>query len=102
MGDTYRQDILGAKRVGMKTIWLNNRHEPRALAADDPPDEEIETLSELIEKPILKILEPTYYANVRLSIRASGLERPFLAAWIASVHKGLFWKSGSDNWFHPA
>ena len=47
VGDTYQQDILGAKRAGMKTVWLNNRHEPRALAADDPPDYEIETLSEL-------------------------------------------------------
>jgi HAD superfamily hydrolase (TIGR01549 family) len=53
VGDTYRQDILGAKRVGMKTIWLNNRGEPRSLAADNPPDAEIETLSELIEKLVL-------------------------------------------------
>jgi HAD superfamily hydrolase (TIGR01549 family) len=55
VGDTYRQDILGAKRVGMKTIWLNNRHEPRSMAAEDPPDDEIETLSELIERPILRV-----------------------------------------------
>lgn len=56
VGDTYRQDILGAKLVGMKTIWLNSRREPRLLAADDPPDAEIETLSELIgESMVMKV-----------------------------------------------
>jgi HAD superfamily hydrolase (TIGR01549 family) len=49
VGDTYLQDILGAKQVGMKTIWLNSRHESHALAAGDPPDAEIGSLSELIE-----------------------------------------------------
>ena len=53
VGDTYQQDIVGAKRVGLKTVWLNNRHEPRAMAKDNPPDHEIETLAELLEKPIL-------------------------------------------------
>jgi len=53
VGDTYQQDINGAKRVGLNTVWLNNRHEPRAMAVENPPDYEIETLSELIEKPIL-------------------------------------------------
>ncbi len=52
VGDTYRQDILGAKRAGLKTVWLNSRHEPRALAIDNPPDYEIETLVELLEIPI--------------------------------------------------
>jgi HAD superfamily hydrolase (TIGR01549 family) len=53
VGDTYQQDIVGAKRVGLKTVWLNTRHEPRTMARDDPPDYEIETLAELIEKPIV-------------------------------------------------
>lgn len=53
VGDTYQQDIVGAKRVGLKTVWLNTRHEPRNMARDDPPDYEIETLAELVEKPIL-------------------------------------------------
>ena len=47
VGDSYQQDIVGAKRVGMKTVWLNNRHEPRAMAVDNPPDYEIETLAEM-------------------------------------------------------
>ena len=56
VGDTYHQDIVGAKRAGLETVWLNSRHEPRAVAVDDPPDYEIEILSELIEKPILSML----------------------------------------------
>ena len=52
VGDTYQQDILGAKRAELKSVWLNTRHEPRAMTADDPPDYEIETLAELIEKPL--------------------------------------------------
>jgi HAD superfamily hydrolase (TIGR01549 family) len=56
VGDTYQQDIIGAKRAGLKTVWLNNRHEPRSMAVENPPDFEIETLSELFEKPILLLL----------------------------------------------
>jgi HAD superfamily hydrolase (TIGR01549 family) len=54
VGDTYQQDIVGAKRVGLKTVWLNARHEPRTMAQDDPPDYEIDMLAELVEKPILR------------------------------------------------
>jgi len=53
VGDTYQQDIIGAKRVGLKTVWLNCRHEPRAMVKGNPPDYEIEALEELLEKPIL-------------------------------------------------
>ena len=53
VGDTYQQDIIGAKRVGLKTVWLNTRHEPRTMARDNPPDYEIENLAELIEIPML-------------------------------------------------
>ena len=49
VGDTYLQDIIGAKRVGLKTVWLNTRHEPHTMARDDPPDYEIASLSELLE-----------------------------------------------------
>jgi HAD superfamily hydrolase (TIGR01549 family) len=52
VGDTYQQDIVGAKRVGLKTVWLNCRHEPRSLAENDPPDYEIESISQLIQLPI--------------------------------------------------
>jgi FMN phosphatase YigB (HAD superfamily) len=51
--DSYQQDIIGAKRVNLKAVWLNNRSEPRALAQENPPDFAIETLSELLELPIL-------------------------------------------------
>jgi HAD superfamily hydrolase (TIGR01549 family) len=52
VGDSYQQDILGAKGAGMKTVWLNARHEPRIMAIGNPPDYEIESLSELIGLPI--------------------------------------------------
>ncbi len=52
VGDTYQQDIIGAKGVKLRTVWLNSRHEPRAMAKDDPPDYEIESLSQLMELPI--------------------------------------------------
>ena len=51
-GDTYQQDIVGAKRVQFKTVWLNNRHKLRELAAANPPDYEIASLAELMKLPI--------------------------------------------------
>jgi HAD superfamily hydrolase (TIGR01509 family) len=52
VGDTYQQDIVGAKQVGMRTVWLNCRHEPESLAKDDPPDFEIESITQLSQLPI--------------------------------------------------
>lgn len=46
VGDTYYQDIVGAKNVGMKTVWLNSRNE---LVNDkDSTDYEIFSLQELL------------------------------------------------------
>jgi HAD superfamily hydrolase (TIGR01549 family) len=53
IGDTYQQDIIGAKHVGLNAIWLNTRHEPQGIAIDNPPDYRIETLSDLITRAIL-------------------------------------------------
>jgi HAD superfamily hydrolase (TIGR01549 family) len=52
VGDSYAQDILGAKRAGLQTAWLNPRHEPCPTTGDNQADYEIETLAELTEKPI--------------------------------------------------
>lgn len=49
VGDTYRQDVVGARSVGMHVIWLNSRNEPVAQAAQNPPDEIIHSLEELLE-----------------------------------------------------
>jgi HAD superfamily hydrolase (TIGR01549 family) len=53
VGDTYAQDIRGAQRVGMRTIWLNSRHESREDARDQPPDAEIHHIRELLHHPLL-------------------------------------------------
>jgi HAD superfamily hydrolase (TIGR01549 family) len=49
VGDTYKQDIVGARAVGMRTIWLNCRNEPVSQAASNPPDAIINSLEELLE-----------------------------------------------------
>jgi HAD superfamily hydrolase (TIGR01549 family) len=48
VGDTYRQDIIGARSAGMHVIWLNSRGEPTSQAAQNPPDSIINSLEELL------------------------------------------------------
>lgn len=45
VGDTYAQDIIGAKKAGMKTVWLNCRHE--AIEDKTFADYEIQNLEQL-------------------------------------------------------
>lgn len=47
VGDSYSQDVLGAKGTGMKTVWLNLRHE--SVNNNDSADFIIERLEELNE-----------------------------------------------------
>lgn len=49
VGDTYQQDIVGAKRAGMRTIWLNQRRERRAAPERAAADYEIGALVELLD-----------------------------------------------------
>jgi len=46
VGNSFRSDIKGAEKVGMRTCWLN-RHDEKA--EDTIPDLEIKELSELLE-----------------------------------------------------
>lgn len=48
VGDTYKQDIIGAQKAGLKTIWLNNRNEPKEWAKDNLPNYEIKELKEIL------------------------------------------------------
>ncbi|GAP12568.1 haloacid dehalogenase superfamily, subfamily IA, variant 1 [Longilinea arvoryzae] len=49
VGDTYKQDVVGARSVGMRVIWLNSRNEPTTQAGQNPPDAIIHSLEELLE-----------------------------------------------------
>jgi HAD superfamily hydrolase (TIGR01549 family) len=49
VGDTYAQDIVGAKAVGLRTIWLNSRNEPAEWAKNDPPDYTVNNLVEVLD-----------------------------------------------------
>lgn len=47
VGDSLTSDILGGINAGMKTCWVNSRHQPRD--PEIPADYEIEALSQLEE-----------------------------------------------------
>lgn len=49
VGDTYHQDILGAKGAGMKTVWLHCLDNPPSASIKDLLDFEIEALNRLLE-----------------------------------------------------
>jgi HAD superfamily hydrolase (TIGR01549 family) len=49
VGDTYAQDIVGAKAVGLQTIWLNSRNEPTEWAKKNPPDYTVNNLVEVLD-----------------------------------------------------
>ncbi len=53
IGDTYKQDIIGAKNTGIKAIWLNNCNDPCPNDSYQEHDYEIHDLEELINIPIL-------------------------------------------------
>lgn len=48
VGDTYKADVIGARSVGMRVIWLNSRGEPVSQASQNPPDGIINSLEELL------------------------------------------------------
>ena len=51
VGDSLTSDILGAKRAGMKAIWVNRTgREPAEGAA---PDEIVENLTEILSSGLL-------------------------------------------------
>jgi HAD superfamily hydrolase (TIGR02253 family) len=47
IGNSQKHDIIGAKKAGLKTVWINRKNE-RKLPETPIPDYEITTLSELI------------------------------------------------------
>jgi putative hydrolase of the HAD superfamily len=47
VGDSLENDIIGAKRAGIKCVWINRKRQERNV--DTRPDCEISSLSELLE-----------------------------------------------------
>lgn len=45
IGDDMENDVRGAQRLGIHTIWINRRGSP--WAGEDPPSEEVRQLTEL-------------------------------------------------------
>jgi HAD superfamily hydrolase (TIGR01549 family) len=49
VGDTYSQDVLGARAVGMKTVWLHHVRRPSTLVDGPAPDYEMFDLMEIVQ-----------------------------------------------------
>ena len=47
VGDSFRNDIIGAKQAGIKSVWLNRQCEDKEMT--EQPDFEISSLTEMIE-----------------------------------------------------
>jgi FMN phosphatase YigB (HAD superfamily) len=52
IGDDYHADIIGAKKVGMKAVWLNPNHHPNP--GEVAPDYDIAGLKEILAFPEIK------------------------------------------------
>jgi putative hydrolase of the HAD superfamily len=52
VGDDYHADIVGAKNVGMKTVWLNPQRQ--AIPGEVVPDYDIAGLEEILAFPEIK------------------------------------------------
>lgn len=53
VGDSYHADVVGAKQVGMKTVWLNPDRNP--VPGEVKPDYDIVGLDEIFELTEIKI-----------------------------------------------
>jgi HAD superfamily hydrolase (TIGR01509 family) len=49
VGDSYHADVIGAKQVGMKTVWLNPNRNP--VPGEVKPDYDIAGLEEILALP---------------------------------------------------
>ena len=47
VGDSFRNDVIGAKQAGIKSVWLNRQCEDKEMK--EQPDFEISSLTEMIE-----------------------------------------------------
>jgi HAD superfamily hydrolase (TIGR01549 family) len=52
VGDDYFADVVGAHKVGMKTVWLNPKHNP--VPGEVKPDYDIAGLEEILELTEIK------------------------------------------------